>query len=201
MTDEIVVEAPIHRIKLPIEFWAAMRLEFGRFDQVQVDTIQGILRAARHWPPSWVAYGLATAWHEARLKPIEEIGKGRGKPYGVPHKYRQAPYGRGLVQLTHDFNYEWADEECAKAGLIEAGEILRDFDLVMRPDIASFILVKGMQTGAFTGRGLGRYLPCDVGVREQFVKARRIINGTDRDEKVAGYALDFQTALEMGGWA
>src|SRR3546814_8559602 len=79
------------------------------------------LASAAHWPTSWLADGLATAWHEAGFEPVEEIGKGRGKAYGKPGKYGQSQHGRGLVQVTWDSNYEWLDAAAAEAGLIKIG--------------------------------------------------------------------------------
>ena len=171
-------------------------------DQVQVDTINALLAAAAHWSLSWLAYGLATAWHEARLKPIEEWGKGKGRPYAKPGKYGQSQHGRGLVQLTWDRNYEWADRAL---GL--KGALLKDFDRALEPAIAVAILVKGMEAGAFacdrTGarHSLPRHLPGWRGDLGQFAEARRIINGTDKAAAIAALAVRFQHALEKGGWA
>lgn len=198
-------------MKEPAAFFAAVRQLTGGLTNTQVATINGLLAAAAHWPVGWLAYGLATAWHEARLKPVEEIGKGKGRAYGKagarskaidnPPLYGgQIPYGRGLVQLTWCDNYEWADRACAAAGLIKPGEILKDFDLVMRPDIATFILVTGMEGGHFTGKGLDDYVG-QRGTVEQFTQARRIINGTDRAAAIASYAVLFQDAAEAGRWS
>ena len=70
----------------------------------KVDGINAILGA---WPegtdPRFVAYALATAYHETArtMAPIAEWGRGQGKPYGVATgPYQQRYYGRGLVQLT-----------------------------------------------------------------------------------------------------
>lgn len=175
-------------------FFARVRRITGSLDQVQVDTITDLLAAAAHWPIGWLAYGLATAWHEARLKPIEEIGKGKGRPYSQPGKYGQSQHGRGLVQLTWDKNYEWADKAIGAGG-----KLLQDFNLALRPDFATDILVKGMETGAFTGKKLGDYI-VDRGTHDAFVRCRRIINGTDRAEMIATYADQFQDALSDGGW-
>ncbi|WP_199183801.1 hypothetical protein [Novosphingobium sp. HII-3] len=194
------ISEAVYTLKDPGAFFASVRKITGPLNTTQVETINGLLTSAAHWPLGWMAYGLATAWHEARLMPIEEIGKGKGKPYGRIGKHGQAPYGRGLVQLTHDVNYEWADEAVAEAGLLPRGAILADFSLVMRPDIAAFILVKGMETGAFTGKGLAD----DIGPRgtvEEFTRGRRTINGTDRAALIAGYAVQFQDALVSGGYA
>jgi hypothetical protein len=180
----------------PAAFFAAARAITGSLSQAQVATINALLNAAgaAAWPVGWLAYGLATAWHEAKLTPIREWGLGRGKAYGKPGRYGQPQYGRGLVQLTWDFNYEWADKAL---GL--GGSLLRNFDRALEPDIATRILIKGMQDGAFTGRKLGQYIT-DQGTPETFVSARRIINGTDRAEDIAGYAMRFQDALRAGGW-
>jgi hypothetical protein len=57
-----------------------------------------------------------------------------------------------------------------------------------------------MIEGWFTGRKFATALPDAIASREQFTKARRIINGVDRADKIAGYAVDFQAALIAGGW-
>ncbi|MBH9537539.1 hypothetical protein [Novosphingopyxis sp. YJ-S2-01] len=188
--------ASAHTLANPAAFYAEVRKITGALDQVQVNTIEALLHKGAHWPIAWLAYGLATAWHEARMKPIAEWGKGGNRPYAKPGKYGQPQYGRGLVQLTWDRNYEWADKAL---GL--NGSLLKDFDRALEPDIASDILVKGMETGAFTGKALRDYLPTERGGFDQFRNARRIINGTDKATAIASHALAFQNALSAGGWA
>ena len=160
---------------------------------------------------SWVAYALATTWHEtaATMQPILEHG---GPAYfkRMYDKDGQRPHvaralgntmpgdgalfaGRGYVQLTGRTNYERA----AKA---TGYPLVGNPDLAMRADIAAEILRAGMLEGWFTGRKFSTALPDAVASREQFRNARRIINGTDRADKIAGYALDFQAALIGGGW-
>jgi putative chitinase len=190
------MEAKAHKLADPAKFFAAIRSITGGLDQVQVDTINRLLAAASHWSIGWLAYGLATAWHEARMKPIEEWGKGKGRPYSQPGKYGQSQHGRGLVQLTWDKNYEWADKAL---GL--GGSLLKDFNRALEPEIATAILVKGMEEGAFTGKRLGNYIAPGKGSPAQFANARRIINGTDKADLIAGHAVGFQDALEAGGWA
>jgi hypothetical protein len=58
--------------------------------------------------------------------------------------------------------------------------------------VAYRIASLGMRQGLFTGRKLATYIndaQCD------YVNARRIINGTDRAQDIAGYAQTFETAL------
>lgn len=185
----------VYTLQDPKAFYAAVRAITGRLDQAQVDTIERLLKGAAHWPVPWLAYGLATAWHEARLKPIAEWGKGRGRPYAKRGKYGQSQYGRGLVQLTWDANYEKADKAL---GL--GGALLRDFDLALDPDIAARILVWGMEMGAFTGRRLSDCIRGDVGRHNDFIAARAIINGKDKAALIADYAERFQAALWAGKW-
>lgn len=191
----------------PAAFFAGVRAVTGPLSTPQVATINALLSAAAHWPLSWLAYGLGTAWHEARLVPIEEIGRGRGMRYGVPGARMkpvagapsyggQIPYGRGLVQLTWCDNYERADRE-----LELGGALLKDFGLALRTDVAVAIMVRGMEEGWFTGRALRDYLPGPLGAADQFAAARRIINGTDRADMIAAYALKFQAAGQAGRWA
>lgn len=178
-------------------FFAAVRQVTGGLTQSQVNILNLMLVAAGSaaWPIGWLAYGLATAWHEARFLPQAEWGLGKGRPYAAPGKYGQPQYGRGLVQLTWDFNYEWADK-----ALKLNGQLLRNFDLALDPAIATRILIKGMEDGAFTGRRLGQYI-VTRGTPEAFANARRIINGTDKAQLIAGYAERFQAALDRGRWA
>lgn len=181
-------------------FFASARQSFGPFDQSQVEGTQLLLKAfaAASWPPSFAAYGLATAWHEtnATMQPVREA-------YWLSEEWREAHlnyypwYGRGFVQLTWQENYVRADEEL---GL--AGALLADPDMAMQPPIAAAVTVKGMAEGWFTGRKLADYLPArGAGNEAQFALARYIINGTDKAPLIADYAMRFQSALAAGGWA
>ena len=175
-------------------FFDHVRKVTGKLSQEQVDSIQLILTHSAAYPIAWVAYILATAWHESRFIPQEEWGKGKGKSYGKPGKYGQSQHGRGFVQLTWDFNYEWADK-----ALDLNGALLRDFNLALSPSIAARILVEGMVEGAFTRKALSHYLGVQA-TREQFKQARKIVNGRDKEDLIAGYAVAFQEALVAGQW-
>jgi len=168
------------------EFYARVRPIFGgSLSQKQVDGIEALLAATEDLPVTHRAYLLATAMHEtaSTMQPIAEYGKGRGKAYGKPGKHGQAQYGRGYVQLTWDANYEKADKAL---GL--NGALLKDFNLAMQPTIAAQILVRGCEEGWFTGKSLDDYLP-------DYVQARRVVNGTDKAQLIAGYAREFEAAL------
>lgn len=171
------------------EFYAAVRPIFGgALSQKQVDGIEALLAATDGLPITHRAYLLATAMHETAdtMQPIAEYGKGKGKPYGKPGKYGQPQYGRGYVQLTWDANYEKADKAL---GL--NGALLKDFNLAMQPTIAAQILVRGCCEGWFTGKKLSDYLPGD------YRGARRVVNGLDKADLIAGYARKFEAALRL----
>ena len=226
-------------------FFAALRAGQLRHRQSsQVEGTEMLLPKLRGLRTSWVAYALATTWHETAvtMKPIREnlnysvngllksfsrrriseadarrLGRGPGE--GPLNASRQAAIantiyggswgrdnlgntmpgdgalflGRGYVQITGRTNYE-------RAAAATGYPLVGNPDLTMRPDIAAEILRSGMVDGWFTGKSLSDYLPDAIGTREQFRQARRIINGTDKDDLIAGYAVAFQAALIAGGW-
>lgn len=186
-------------------FFAALRrsgLFGGGFVQSQVDGIKAKLAAfgAAAWPISFAAYGFATSYWEtgARMQPVEEIGKGRGRRYGRPGRNNgQVAYGRGDVQLTWDDNYDRADDELELDGALK-----RDYAKALDPVISARIMVRGMEEGWFTGRKLADTLP-SVGLATfaQLRASRAIINGVDKDDEIAAIAVGFQEALRAGGWA
>nr|WP_245314345.1 hypothetical protein [Rhizobium sp. R634] len=160
-----------------------------------------------HADRRWLAYILATAFHEtvytmqpvretlaesdARAIEILEAAFAGGKlswvraPYWRPDEDGRSWLGRGLVQLTHKRNYE-------------AMSVLTGIDLVAEPDramemeVAVTILIEGMLQGSFTGHKLEDHLNPTT---EDWLNARRIVNGTDRAEKLAAYAMVFDAAI------
>jgi len=163
----------------------------GMMQQGQVDGCNAILdawQARALVDQRWLAYMLATAkWETSHtMKPIEEIGKGRGRPYGVPTVDGRVFYGRGYVQLTWATNY-------AKMAALTGADLVGHPDLALDPKIAAVILFEGMQGGMFTGVGLPRYFN---GVVHDPVNARRIINGTDRAEEIAAIHHAFLAGLQ-----
>jgi putative chitinase len=143
-----------------------------------------------------LAYMLATAFHETAqtMQPITEFGpksyfskyEGR-KDLGntVPgdgYKYR----GRGYVQLTGRRNYTLASK---KIGV----DLVADPADALNPEVAAPIMFVGMAEGWFTGVKLSTYFNA---AKTDWKNARRIINGLDRADLIAGYARSFYADLQ-----
>jgi len=181
-------------------FYSSVRPMFhGILSQQQVDGIEALLAATEGLPITFRAYLMATAAHETdqTMQPITEYG---GRKYfekydtgklakalgntpaadGDGYTYR----GRGYVQLTGRANY-------AKAGDALGLDMLRKPDLALQPSVAALILVRGCCDGWFTGKKLADYLPGD------YRGARRVVNGLDKADLIAGYAREFEAALRM----
>lgn len=176
-------------------FFAQIRSLFGRMSQSQVEGLNSLLDAVGGCLINEAAYMLATAYHETAhtMQPIEEYGKGRGRDYGKRLKMSRKPYsdtlplyyGRGYVQLTWYENYE-------KAGKKVGVDLLNEPGWALSAPIAAKIMREGMIEGWFTGKKLGEY----IGLRTaEYVSARRIINGMDKAQLIAGYAVVFELAL------
>ena len=176
-------------------FFIQIRSLFGRMSQSQVEGLNSLLDAVGGCLINEAAYMLATAYHETAhtMQPIEEYGKGRRYDYGKRLKMSRKPYsdtlpiyyGRGYVQLTWYENYD-------KAGRLLKLDLLRQPELALQADVAAKIMREGMFDGWFTGKKLGEY----IGLRTaEYVSARRIINGMDKAQFIAGYAVVFELAL------
>ncbi len=112
-------------------------------------------------------------------------------PYG---KVGTAYYGRGrVVQLTHDFNYKLASLKLYKdLRLFNDPEmIINDIDCDMQ------VTFKGMLNGWFTGYKLEQFFPLGSS-KSNWFGARKIINGLDKANLIAGYAMKFYDLLEWG---
>jgi putative chitinase len=201
-------ERQIRALTDPPKFFEIVRNRFGRLSQPQVEGITFLLgkMGKAGWPIAWVAYGLATAWHETaqRMQPVREgldvsdAWRKRNLRY-YPH------YGRGYPQTTWPENYAKADE---KLGL--SGTLVANPDRMLEPDIAADTMIRGMEEGWFAGDGPGgrnrhtlqRHLPShNRSTPEQRREARRIINGTDKAVKIADEAGGWEAAVIAGGWS
>jgi predicted chitinase len=172
--------------------FAYQQEEFGALSADQAAGLAQLLTFLQNDPDMtdvrWVAYCLATVQHECAgtWQPIAEYGKGKGRSYGNPDPTTgQTYYGRGYVQLTWKDNY-------AAFVKVTGADLVNKPNLAMQPNIAYKIMSYGMRHGSFTGVGLGKYIHDDVC---DYVNARRIINGTDQAEKIAGYAQKFAAIM------
>jgi len=137
-----------------------------------------IIDATKGLPKKYRAYILATAYHETAhtMKPVREYG---GETYLKKKKYY--PYvGMGYVQLTWLYNYEKATK---KLGV----DFVSRPSLLLLPEHAVRILVLGMTEGWFTGKKLSDYT--------DYKSMRRIVNGTDKADLIASYAVEYEKQL------
>ncbi len=144
-------------------------------DKAQILIMESGKRYGLHSPPQ-LSYIMATAEHETmNFKTMKEIG-GSKMPY-APY------YGRGYIQLTHKTNYE-------KFSKIFGEDIVSNPDRAMDPRYASDVIVYGMMMGSFTGKKLIDYIVGngEGGGRADFVGARYIVNGKDKNVHIAGLA-------------
>lgn len=154
-------------------------------------------------PSEWLAYEWATAYHETArtMRPIEEYGKGKGHKYGQPDEITgETYYGRGYVQLTWKANYQRMGVQILNRNFTRGVDLVMNPDLALEPFYAFQIMDRGMRDGSFTGRRLKDYTQTAINsdTVESFnaVNARRIINGTDCANMIAGYYDNFLAALE-----
>lgn len=186
----------------PGQFYDYIRGEKGElFPTMSTSQFEGIeetlKQAAGTLPLAWCAYVLATEYHETakRMQPVKE-GLNVSDAWRQKNLHYYPWYGRGEVQLTWEKNYQFATKRLRELGW--------DVDLIANPDqmlqnkVSTAVMIIGMLEGWFTGKKLRDYI--NKGSREQYRNARRIVNGTDKADLIAGIALEFQKALELGDW-
>lgn len=174
----------------------SLRDSFGPLAQNQVDGTQLLLRATEGMPTRHRAYILATAWHETgpassplHMTPRREIWgptpaqsryEGRADLGNTVLGDGKRYMGRGYVQITGRTNYR-------KASILTGKDLIANPDLALEPDIAAKIIVHGMVNGWFTGKKMADYT--------SYKDMRRVVNGTDRADIIAGYAEKFEAAI------
>jgi predicted chitinase len=95
--------------------------------------------------------------------------------------------GRGYVQVTWKNNYKAIGERIG----VDLGQ---EPDRMLEPEIAAWATVYGMEKGIFTGKKLSNYI---TDTSQDYVNARRIINGLDQAETIAAFATRFKSILEL----
>ena len=132
------------------------------------------------------AYALATVYHETAKTMLPIIERG-STAYLKGKKYY--PYiGYGYVQLTWKANYE-------RIGKLIGVDLIKQPSKALERDVAAKIMTGGMLNGWFTGVGFRRKRPVSRYDRVAYIKARSIINGVDKAELIADYAMVFERAL------
>lgn len=181
-----------------IAFFNSLRTAFGPLAQNQVDGIERLLKASEGMPLRHRAYILATAWHETgpassplHMTPRREIWgptkaqigyEGRADLGNTIMGDGKRFAGRGYVQITGRRNYE-------RASSLTGRDLIGNPDLALDADIAALIMVDGMRRGWFTGKRLADF--------DSYANMRRVVNGTDRADLIAGYAEKFEAALRQ----
>ena len=175
--------------------------------------------------PRWLAYIVATVFWETggHLYPVRE-GLCDDADCAIAHLEKlwrrrmvrqrywdpapstgQSYYGRGQVQLTHLVNYWRVGGELARTGNQFAefdDELVAKPDLALRDFVSTTALVEGMVQGWFNDRdgwkGLGRYINEDASNdRAAYLEARRTVNGLDKRDLLADFALEIQRFVKL----
>lgn len=156
----------------------------GKFGLLSNKQKSGFIYIIQEWKKlgltdvRWLAYALATTWHETArtMQPITEYGS---RAYLTSKKYW--PFiGRGYVQLTWDYNYK-------KYGIEKTPE------RALEPVLAAHIMFDGMTKGIFTGKKLSDYFNK---TKNDAIGARRIINGTDKALLISTYHDKFLSSIK-----
>jgi len=186
------------------KFFDNYRANYGKLTQPLVDNLNFLLSKLETGTfklPSQMAYMLATVKHETAdtFAPVVEGYWMKSNRVAKLYAYYKAHNrgaiatifpngvidptfeGRGYVQLTHNFNYD-------KFGLSDTPE------KALEPETAFYIMEYGMANGLFTGKTLQRYVN---ETQSDFYSARKVINGLDRANLIAGYAKQLQKGIEL----
>lgn len=188
----------------------------GKLTADQVKGMDAIIAAGADLDPRWLAYALATAYHEtgrAMVPVMENLNYSASGLLKTFPKYftksDAAKYARNPVAIA---NRAYANrlgngDEASGDGwkyrgrgavMITGRTNYVKFGIAMDPDKAldidksASILLDGMVRGKFTGLKLATYFNEKA---TDWVNARRIINALDKAELIAGYAKKFHAAL------
>jgi len=182
--------------------------------EVVLNTWEKVYRVRTSVPQ--LAVILATDYHESghTMQPVKEFG---GTSYfmkmydktGARPKIAAAlgnteigdgakfP-GMGYVQCTGRGNARKATKRMRELNLIgDDINFERNPEYLMLPKYAVHVLFLGMEEGWFTGQTLDKIVDDKIDGDEHAdaVRSRKIVNGTDRAELIAGYATAFLNAI------
>jgi len=182
----------------------------GVLSQDQVDGIEILVSEGerRNFNTEWIAYVLATAWHEtgATMLPVRETFASSdkqaisrltsawksGKIKVSQDYWSEGYFGRGYVQLTHEYNYK-------KMGDWLGIDLVKDPSKALDPKISAQIIYEGMLKGMFTGKKLPDYLDGiddpEAEDLKEYMAARYIVNGKDKAKLIGEYAVKFEDVL------
>ena len=182
-------------------------LFYGKMSQDQVNGQEFIIDTwedTRHTQDfRYLAYELATTIHEtaSTMMPIEEYGKGKGMPYGIPDAQTgETYYGRGFVQLTWKNNYEKMTPLIDPMFPSQPIDLAKNAKQALVPEFAAAIMFEGMERGMFRkdSKGpqtLARYFNDTV---DDAYEAREIINGDKK--KVPSWSGGFSIGNLIAGY-
>jgi hypothetical protein len=139
----------------------------------------GSILETKSYSEADAAYGCGpTATEKHRLRAIENENTELGDGYN----YR----GRGLVQLT------WKKSYRKLSGVIGM-DLVKNPEKVLDLPVAVKIMMLGMRDGSFTGKSLAHYFNTS---NSDYVSARKIINGNDKAEQFAFFAIKFAKLIK-----
>jgi putative chitinase len=190
------------------KFFAACRVTVfgGRMSRSQTDGVNDLLDVwdrAGFTDPRWLAYILGGVFHEVGglMVPVREgfAKTDAGARAAVAQLYASGGiswdyalpvngvsyYGRGRIQNTHHANYEKLEKRFGHP-------FVSNPDLLLDSKIDAEVTIHGHVEGIWTGKKLADYFS---DAAEDWVNARRIVNGLDKAEKIAGHAKAFYAAL------
>jgi predicted chitinase len=131
--------------------------------------------------PAQIAYILATVQTETTMGAnlVEGATRNKSAPGSIY-------YGRGYPQLTGIENYR-------KASRLVGIDLVKNPNLAADPEMSAEILVAGMRDGMFTGRKLTDFIGKG---KQDFVRARQIVNDGDKSAAIAQDAERYLSAME-----
>ena len=197
-----------NKLKIYFNFEAYKKIFNTRsLDQKFVNSINGLFQVFNEYNnedgsnPLYVAYMLATSYHETAftMQAIKEYGSYKylskydtGRLAKVLGNTPEADgdgilyAGRGHVMITGLDNYK-------KFTKLLGIDLVKNPDLALDPVISAKILTIGSLRGVFTTRKLSDYIR--TGKRLEFIRARAVINGTDKAESIALHAEKFLACI------